>query len=92
MVFDAYDTSHNHSYEHTIDVYKNDTVCEDTLNTLIEYPSHAIQKMNEIRSAFPILDCRQITCIGFRVLGNNNNWILINVWRDNRPVVRSVEL
>lgn len=99
MPMDDYDLTHKIDYDYVINVYANDNIAfilqkvllDNNLDNIkYEYVTEQIcNKVNALRSGLNILDHRDITNLGGRVIfykGEKPQYYLIQVWRGNRYI------
>lgn len=99
MPMDDYDLPHKVDYDYVINVYANDSIAFIIQKVLLdnnldgvkyEYLTEQIcNRVNGLKSGLNILDSRDITNLGGRVLfyheGKQKSY-LIQVWRGNRYI------
>lgn len=99
MPMDEYDLSHKIDYDYVINVYANDNIAFIIQKVLLdnnldgikyEYLTEQIcNKVNTLRGGLNILDNRDITNLGGRVIfyreGKDQSY-LIQIWRGNRYI------
>lgn len=99
MPMDEYDLLHKIDYDYVINVYANDNIAfvlqkvllDNNLDNIkYEYVTEQIcNKVNALRSGLNILDHRDITNLGGRVIfykDCRDQSYLIQVWRGNRYI------